>query len=379
MFAPLRNNALLKLELRHTSISRRINWSFILLRVIPLTFLTFVALIPIFYFIDDSHMDWLPWMAIVLFTPRLVLAIRTISTGIQSVRQDMIQQRWEPLILTGISARKIVWSKWITIVRQNLPDQILFTLPTIGLALGISQFFQATYYCGRQITSGPYLDRVDLINSLFAPYCYNNNADYSWGYLKPSIEVFLIGCIIILILGYLESGLNASIGLIAGLSRLSVNGLSTFYGSVIRLSLLITILFSISSMHDFFRFANICNNLTYIITNHCAFLDNLERLSRRMYDTIELAAMPFLDQGTLLSANVMRPSDRRIRDITTPEPYPRKEIILKNEYDNRPVVLRNLIAAVISGFFYYLLIRFFLRRATRFAIVNHGASGTLEL
>ncbi|MEP6989087.1 MAG: hypothetical protein ABI970_26020, partial [Chloroflexota bacterium] len=58
---------------------------------------------------------------------------------------------------------------------------------------------------------------------------------------------------------------------------------------------------------------------------------------------------------------------------------PRLTYVRKSYYDNRPFVLRNLIAAVISCFFYLLLIRFFLRRATHFAIVNHGASGYLEL
>src|SRR5689334_22629575 len=106
MFTSIRANPFLWWELRQGSTAKGINWSFIWLRVIPLSFLTLVALIPVFYYIDDSRVDWLPLMAIILFLPRPILAIRTLFMGIQSVRQDMIQGRWEPLILTGIPARK---------------------------------------------------------------------------------------------------------------------------------------------------------------------------------------------------------------------------------------------------------------------------------
>lgn len=118
----------------------------------------------------------------------------------------------------------------------------------------------------------------------------------------------------------------------------------------------------------------------------------MHKVINRGYDTIQLATMILFDQGTLLAANVMRPNDDRLLKIyfipydapvlhySTPVKYQTSHILfINNSYDNRPFVLRNVIAAVISAFFYFLLIRYFLRRATRFAIVNHGASGYLEL
>src|SRR4051812_45736812 len=119
MLASIRANHFLQWELRRTTTSAKgIQWSFILLRVIPLSLLTLVALIPTQYYINESRVDWLPLMAIVLFLPRPILAIRTMFMGIQSVRQDIIQGRWELLVLTGIPARKIVWRKWIQVVWQ---------------------------------------------------------------------------------------------------------------------------------------------------------------------------------------------------------------------------------------------------------------------
>src|SRR5689334_6692282 len=108
MFTSTSANPFLRWELRQRSKSAKINWSFIWVRVIPLSLLTLVALIPVFFYIDDSKIKLLPLMAIILYIPRCVLALKSISMGIAAVRQDIVQQRWEVLILTGISAKKIV-------------------------------------------------------------------------------------------------------------------------------------------------------------------------------------------------------------------------------------------------------------------------------
>ncbi len=394
MFTSLRTNRILQWELRQGSVTRGINWSFIWLRVVPLTVLTLIALIPVFYYIDDSRIDWLPLMAIILFLPRPILAIRTIFVGIQSVRQDIIQGRWEPLILTGIPARKIIWRKWVKVVRQTSPDQILFSLPAIGLALGISQFFLATNFtCGQGQPVYPLAAPYQTITILFHPYCYSSAAIYYAGQINPSGAVFVIGILLFLIMTFFEMGLNASISVLAGFSNFASKGLGIIYGVIIRGSLLGIIFLAIPLIHDYIKQNIDCYHVTFIETFTCQ-TGSYQTLSTiyRATDTVEVAIMPLLDQGTLLAANVMRPKDDRLWQIYfRPHDDYRLRYLnrLKYEtshiftidgyYDNRPFVLRNLIAAAISGSFYGLLIRYFLRRATRFAIVNHGASGYLEL
>jgi len=394
MFTSIRANPFLRWELRRSTKLSGINWSFILMRVIPLIFLTLVALIPTQYYIDDSRVDWLPWMAIILFLPRPILAIRTIFAGIQSVRQDMLQGRWELLILTGIPARKIVWRKWVKVVRHTFPDQILFTLPAIGLALSISQFFHST---NLQCFYGapPYPTQLYQTIMLFLhPYCYNSiTSYYGGGHLNPYGIVFGIGLLIIFTMTFFETSLNTSISLLAAFSNFAAKGLGIIYGVIIRGSLLGIAFLAIPLMRDYVYQSLDCTNVMFVETFTCQsssykFLPSVYRVT----DTIELAIMPLLDQGTLLAANVMRPNDDRLLRIYF---RPHDDHILqyldsleyeishihaiKSYYDNRPFVLRNLIATTISAFFFWLLIRYFLRRATRFAIVNHGASGYLEV
>ena len=392
MLAAIRIHHFLRQELRRTSTPSLINWSFIWMRVIPLTFLTLVALIPTQYYINESRVDWLPLMAIILFLPRPILAIRTMFMGIQSIRQDMVQGRWELLILTGIPARKIVLSKWAKVVSQSCPDQILFILPTIGLAIGISQFFVSTVYNCRQdeYNNLPTLsNQIKGILSFLYSYCYNSDATYFAGHfhtLNPAPLVLIIGIILIVAIAIFEVGLNASIGTLAGFSQFAAKGLGIVYGAIIRFGLLLIVSLSIPLMEDYLRHNLDCGNFMVIRANICpnypqSIFFGMPRLFFKGYDTIELAAMPLLDQGVLLAANIMRPSDTRLIRIDFYHftyRAPRIDFI-KNRYDNRPFVFRNLIAAAISGLFYWLLIRHFLRRATRFAIVNHGASGYLEL
>jgi hypothetical protein len=399
MLASLRTNHFLWWELRRTTASAKgIKWSFILLRAIPLTFLAFVALIPAYFYIDDSRLTWLPLMATVLFLPRLILALITIFVGIESIRQDIIQGRWEPLILTGVPARKIVWSKWVTVTWKMLPDQILFALPSVGLAIGISQFFYISDYCGQGYPMWPSY-RLQVINLLLKPYCYYSNYAYFAGQLNPSSIAILIGMMLIIITTLFETSLISSIAILVGLSRFAAKGLGIFYGSMIRIGLLFVILLLIPLMQDNLRYNFSCINFIIIRTNICedygqpvSISYNAIRTFNRIYDTGQLAVMSLFDQGTLLAANVMRPHDDRLLQIyfgphddyalpyLGPFKYEFSHIYtIKGDYDNRPFVLRNLTAAIISCFFYLLLIRFFLRRAIRFAIVNHGASGYLEL
>ena len=105
---------------------------------------------------------------------------------------------------------------------------------------------------------------------------------------------------------------------------------------------------------------------------------NTYQNSTRITDTIQLGFQTPIDQGTLLAANIMRPNDTRLYELKSYQ-KPGETYLQENNYDNRPFVARNIVAALVGTGLYLVMIRTFLRRATRFAIVNHGASGYLEL
>jgi hypothetical protein len=380
MLASIRGNHYMRLEFQRTSTAQGIKWSFILMRVIPLVFLALVALIPTQVYINDNLVDLLPLMAIVLFMPRPILAIRTIFVGIHSVRQDMVEQRWELLVLTGIPARKIVWGKWINVVKQSSLDQIIFALPALGLAMGISQFFLSTNYTCYISPYVPLKGYMMEIDAWLSPYCHNSDMYYAFqSYpLNPSTTVATIGLVIIIFIATLEVGLNASIGILAGFSRISAKGLALAYGVIIRVIFLLVIGFILPIGYGWFGYKLVCQTIPS--PNICMTISYVAQMaSRKGAETLQLAVMPLLDQGTLLAANIMRPNDDRWLEFGPYDSEPQLTYVRKSHYDNRPFVLRNISAAMISVFFYWLLIRYFLRRATRFAIVNHGASGYIEL
>jgi hypothetical protein len=367
MFASIWTNHFLRWELRHTTTSAKgIKWSFILVRVIPLTFLTLVALIPVFYYIDETRLDWLGWMALILFVPRPLLIISTIVAAVGSVKNEMNTPRWELLILTGILAPKIVWGKWVGVVRQTAADHILFSLPHMGLALGIAEYLNVMNY--------PTYPRN--WPSILSAYLYNGDW-LSWSIqLYPSVIVSVIGCFVIVLFGFLECGLVAAIGLAMAFvwkqrSFIVYIASSGYYIILILFMAIIWNYLYIGSRWSTYMGA-LCDS-SGLLT--CDF--NTFQSSARITDTIQLGFQTPIDQGTLLSANIMRPNDTRVYELKsyqTGEKY-----LQENNYDNRSFVARNILAALLGTGIYVVIIRYFLRRATRFAIVNHGASGYLEL
>jgi hypothetical protein len=275
----------------------------------------------------------------------------------------------------------------VNTVSQTFADHILFSLPSMGLALGISQFFQSTYsfcYPGGGLQPNSLLFyQVKLVHTLFHPYCYAADLPHTAGQLHPlypSTTVSVIGLLIIVAIACFEVGLNASIGTLAGFSRFSVSGIALMLGVSIRSGLLLLIAFVIPWMQDFLNYNLYCGNFLIVRTSICEYTTSSAwRSFYRTYDTLQLATMPLLDQGTFLAANVMRPNDDRWLELKSYRNPDRETLVRKNTFDNRPFVLRNLMALVVNGFLYALLIRFFLRRATRFAVRYHGASGYIEL
>lgn len=362
MFTSIRANPFLRWEFRTRTTSAKINWSFILLRVIPLSFLTLVALIPVFYYIDESRLSWLGWMALILFVPRPILMLRAVVSAVASVKAEMDTHRWDLLILTGISAQKIIKSKWIGVIRQTAFDHMVFSLLHIGLALGISEYLNVMIYAGYQ-RAWPTILNSYIYEGWWLP---NDTQVY------PSLTVLVIGCIITSLFGLVECGFVAAIGLAMTFvwkqrPFAAYIASSAYYFGVLLLIAITWNYIYIGSHWSSYR-EMICDSHWLQECDYKTY-----RNYARITDTIQLGFQTPIDQATLLSANIMRPNSGQWYWLgsNTYSPFP--------TYDNRPFVARNLVAALLGMSVYGMIIRYFLRRATRFAIVNHGASGYLAL
>ncbi len=344
---------------------RDIRWSFIWLRVLPLSILTLVALIPTRYYVTEDRADWLTIIGILLFLPRPILALRTIVSAVGSVNDEMRANRWDVLILTGISARKIVWGKWLYVVRQTAFDHVTFALLHIGFALAVAQYMNVVFY-GKP-----------LISQILLNYRYLG----AWNlYLNPSPTVFIIGFCVIVLFGLLECGLVCAIGVAtAFIWKRQVFG--AYLLGVAHYITLLMVVFGIwfytvaGSGWDSYQ-KNFCFGNWNWGSASCGILS--WRTYNRIFDTLQIAFFTPLDQGTLLAANIMRPYDTRITDIEAYDSFGNMTFYTLN-YDNRAFVARNLLAALLGAGVYAFLTRAYLRRATHFAIINHSASGYLEL
>lgn len=345
--------------------SPNILWAFVWLRVLPLTFLTLVALIPAQYYITEDKFDLLMVLAIILFLPRPILVLRTMVTAIGTVHDEMRANRWDVLILTGIPARKIVWRKWVVVVKQTAFDHFVFSLFHVGLALGVAEYMNVMEYLRT-----PY-----EWSNIFSMYRYNGGLFYD-AQVYPSVTTFMIGSVVIALLGLLECGLVASIGLTAAFAMKRLSFFTYILSSGFIIGLKTAVYLTWILLWVISGWSSYTSIFCYPKTFYCGY-DHFKNYSR-VNETLKSALFASIDQGTLLSANIMRPLDDRMLELKSYEPM-RQTRLYKSTYDNRPFVLRNLLAAVMSIVITTFFIRSFLHRATRFAVINHGASGYLEL
>ncbi len=228
--------------------------------------------------------------------------------------------------------------------------------------MGISQFLaNIPYACSVSPYNQMLKSYVVVINTWLSPYCYNNVIyDFNSPYLNPTTSVAIIGLSIIVFIAVMEVSLNATIGIFVGFSRISATGLTLAYGAFIRLLLTVLIVIILPLGYGGGTGGGSPNCLT-----EC-------RIHKQYHFRIPPCHHAAVYLGTL-SANVMRPYDDRSVEYKKYGTQDLVTYVVKSNYDNRHFVLRNLVAAMIAGLFYFLLIRFFLRRATVSAIINRGA------
>lgn len=62
-----------------------------------------------------------------------VTVARAISAGANAISREHVGKTWEPLVLTGISARHILWGKWVGVLNRVAPWMLI--LGTVRLAM----------------------------------------------------------------------------------------------------------------------------------------------------------------------------------------------------------------------------------------------------
>jgi hypothetical protein len=147
-------------------------------------------------FIFESNEIVVLMIYLVIFTisQAIIVALRTISTGANSIAREKQSGTWEMLLLTGIDARRIVLGKWWGAIRGVQRD-VLMLLP---LRVGVTML--AAY-----LTSRPY----------YASYYYGYSNYYSYTINPPHPLGILLMIPLISLFTFAAVGLTAAIGVLA--------------------------------------------------------------------------------------------------------------------------------------------------------------------
>jgi hypothetical protein len=103
-----------------------------------------------FIFYGASRRDFVPIGIIVVWGLRAVLALRAISVASNMFSYEHDNQTWESLVLTGISARQILFGKWRAALRSTWKLAVLFAVmlyvATVSLYINDSRYVNTSSF-----------------------------------------------------------------------------------------------------------------------------------------------------------------------------------------------------------------------------------------
>lgn len=230
----------------------------------------------------------------------LVVVIFAINRTARSVARELDPQRWENLILTGISAGRIVIGKWWSVTLSTAPLFLVAALIKFGVAYGLAKHLHATNHA-----------YFDLYGTALL---YSNN--YYFLDLAPSLVKCLFGLFILCLYGVTEAGLITAI-------TIACVVLWRRAGVVLALALrgLIIVVIALSWI-GIVRYTETLEqlqmNLFYTNPASGIFANvGVIRDWQHLFEFIQMTFSPLADSGTLLVTDLMRPVSAHFHSLQT--------------------------------------------------------------
>jgi len=294
--------------------------------------------LPLIVYFQHAQRDLLLAMLMVLATVQILLSLRTagIAAGMMARLQRM-SGNWDLLALSGVRARSLPLYVWLTTLRHTWIDHALLAIPRLGMALGLVQFFHIRGSLRLSIFSDYPFTYLSHNHSLYMPnFCYDCLAPDLLIY--PDAMQVVITLIILVIYTVSEGALVAALGTFWGALRARHQTLAVSTAISSRLLLFGIVMISFNALgkttleyrsgRGIFALGNARNDvelcqfanrpqrdsqtlfrsqaLDMRASGRC-FEANLDLAFVRAVEAVQVTMTSFVDQGVLLSANLMRP------------------------------------------------------------------------
>ena len=275
------------------------------------TFVMLVAAIPFVIYITEQSVFLLVFMVAIIVPAQIMVIVRTLTLAVERIVSERTTGTWDAIVMTGITASQVVDGKRWAITRTMLPEWMFMAVARFGLGYGLAQYLHnmSRFYCTQQFPDA---------------FCYFGPAQLL---INPSIIKVGAAVAFLLTITFLELRLTIVIALVASLlptnnRTLILTIAALFWLTVVAFGILSTTL--LSPLKQWTQFEQSCSVETlcyrYYVwiedgrlpnsteraigrSGYTSFMSDLWRTA----DITQVGTTTFIDGGTLLAANTMRP------------------------------------------------------------------------
>jgi hypothetical protein len=230
----------------------------------------------------------------------LVVVVFAINRTARSVARELDPQRWENLILTGISAGRIVIGKWWSVTISTVPLFLIAALFKFCVAYGLAKHLHTSNHA--------YFDFYGTA------LLYSN--DYYFLDLAPSLVKCLFGLFILSLYGVAEAGL---------VTAMTIACILLWKSAGVVLALVLRGLISVSMVLGWIGIVRYTETLeqlemNLLYTNPVSgIFTNVGTIRdwQHLFEFTQITFSPLADSGTLLVTDLMRPISAHFHSLQT--------------------------------------------------------------
>jgi hypothetical protein len=239
------------------------------------------------------------------------ISVRTGFIAAQTINREFDGGTWELLQMSGIPLARVLWSKWLAVMRCVTIDHLIAVVPRFAFLL----MFNVAYY--RVIYLNVETDFCRQLNGFMIPYCQRQMTAFVPPLPLPVIHQLVLSLITMVLYALAGAGLITALGIMAALVSRRVGGqMVLLWGVRLGLSLLILAGLTFAASYSVVTFnfnaaadnAAFCDSgFDYPPEDDCPRYYVL-RNQQRVIETLQVAAMSLVDNGTLLQLNILNNS-----------------------------------------------------------------------
>lgn len=254
-----------------------------------------IASIPLWIYPNEAEIHWLILMIVVTGAVHLWTVVTTLSFSLNSIVRERIELTWDTLLVTGLSNREIVISKWWGIFKAVYMRHLWAGMLKLGLAYAVALYI---FVLGD-------LNDLGVLRQSFFYVSYNpgpcDAACRLLGY--PETGKVTLALAAIFLFSVADAALSSALGIWSGL-LIHRNGLASFIFALFFRTIPLVMGFA-------FFFLTAEKVLFAILYQPRPSLGTGDLYSlMRAVESAQVVAVSMIDSGVLASANLLRSSMR---------------------------------------------------------------------